>query len=96
MALENYQWLKERLFKEGHTAIDKAELIKPIADELGCTRAQLAIAWCAANKHVSSVILGATTMEQIEENLKSLEVIPKLTPEIMDRLDEILESKPKL
>ena len=58
-----------------------------VADELGCTPAQLAIAWCVANPHVSTVITGASRVEQIEENLRALEVLPLLTPEVMARLD---------
>jgi voltage-dependent potassium channel beta subunit len=60
-----------------------------IAGELGCSTAQLAIAWCAANPRVSSVITGASRVEQVRENMKAAEVAPKLTPAVMARIDEI-------
>ena len=58
-----------------------------MAEELGCTRAQLALAWCAAQPSVSSVLMGATSLEQLDENLGALEV--EITPEVARRLDEI-------
>lgn len=61
----------------------------PIAKDLGCTPAQLAIAWCAKNPHVSTVITGASRAEQVVENMKALEVMPKLTPVLMEKLDRI-------
>lgn len=67
----------------------------PIADELGCTMAQLALAWCLVNQDVSTVITGASKPEQVEENMASLEIVPKLTAEVMDRVEEILDNKPK-
>ncbi len=56
-------------------------------NELGCTPAQLAIAWCAKNPHVSTVITGASCVEQVRENMGALEVIPRLTDEVMARLE---------
>eukprot|EP00004_Rigifila_ramosa_P028723 TRINITY_DN9850_c0_g1_i1.p1 TRINITY_DN9850_c0_g1~~TRINITY_DN9850_c0_g1_i1.p1 ORF type:complete len:381 (+),score=103.73 TRINITY_DN9850_c0_g1_i1:34-1143(+) len=73
-----------------------AENLKPIADELGCTLAQLSIAWAARNPNVSTVLLGATKLSQLEDTLKALDVIPKLTPEIMKKIDEISQTKPQL
>jgi voltage-dependent potassium channel beta subunit len=64
--------------------------LESVAKELGCTLAQLAIAWCARNPHVSTVITGASRVSQVKENLKALEVIPKLTPEVMKRIDGIV------
>jgi voltage-dependent potassium channel beta subunit len=61
--------------------------IEPIAKELGCTLAQLAIAWCAKNPRVSTVITGASRVAQVKENLKAADVIAKLTPQVMERLD---------
>lgn len=60
-----------------------------IAKELGCTTAQLAIAWCAANRNVSTVITGASRVEQVRENLKAADVVPKLTDEVMARIDAL-------
>jgi voltage-dependent potassium channel beta subunit len=61
-----------------------------LARELDCTLAQLAIAWCASNPHVSTVITGASRVSQVKENLRAAEVIPKLTPDVMERLDRIV------
>lgn len=69
---------------------------QPIADKLGVTQSQLALAWCLKNPNVSSVITGASRPEQIVENVKCLAVIDKLTPEIMDEIDRLVGSKPKL
>ena len=60
-----------------------------VANELGCSLAQLAIAWCAANPRVSTVITGASRVSQVAENMKAAEVIRKLTPEVMARIDAI-------
>ena len=84
-ALEGYEWLRGRLTDEEASATVRR--LKAIADELGCSLAQMSIAWCAKNPHVSTVILGASRVSQLEENLKSLDVIAKLTPEICDRID---------
>ena len=61
-----------------------------MAKELGCTLAQLAIAWCARNPNVSTVITGASRVSQVEENLRAAEFIPKLTPAVMERIDAIV------
>jgi len=67
----------------------------PIAQELGCSMAQLALAWCLKNPHVSTVITGASRPEQVRENMRALEVVNKLTPEVMERIEAILENKPE-
>ncbi len=69
-----------------NAAVDKLEAV---AADLGCKVAQLAIAWCAKNPHVSSVITGASKLAQLQDNLGAIEVIPKLTPEVMARIDAI-------
>ncbi|KAK9805605.1 hypothetical protein WJX72_007413 [[Myrmecia] bisecta] len=89
---ESYKGLKEKKLVD--ETLDKVDKLKPIADKLGVTLAQLAIGWAARNPHVSSVITGATKEEQVRDNLKSLEVIPKLTPEILEQIDNIVQSKP--
>ncbi|MHB8873822.1 MAG: potassium channel beta subunit family protein, partial [Myxococcaceae bacterium] len=73
----DYAWLKDMVLKPEGLALAKA--LAPIAADLGCTRAQLALAWCLKNPHVSSVITGATRAEQVQENLKSAEVAGRLT-----------------
>lgn len=74
--------------------VNKVKSLKPIADSLSITQSQLALAWCLKNPNVSSVITGASRPEQILENVKCLEVIDKLTPEIMEKIDELV-GKPK-
>jgi aryl-alcohol dehydrogenase-like predicted oxidoreductase len=63
--------------------------------ELGTTVTALALAWIAKNPNTSTVILGASKPEQVLENLKALEVIPKLTPEVMEKIEKILDNKPE-
>ncbi|MBC7413625.1 MAG: aldo/keto reductase [Herminiimonas sp.] len=85
--LENMGFLVEGLTDAGkNTAVGKLE---SIAAELDCSVSQLAIAWVARNPHVSTVITGASKMAQLHENLGAADVIPKLTPEVMARIDAI-------
>jgi len=86
-AVKGYEWLKDQLTDEG--ALAKVRALQPIADELGVTMAQLAIAWATKNPNVSSVITGASRVSQVQENMKAIEVAEKLTPEIMARIDAI-------
>jgi aryl-alcohol dehydrogenase-like predicted oxidoreductase len=60
-----------------------------VANRLGCSLAQLAIAWCAANPNVSSVITGASNVRQVNENMAALDVLPLLTPEVLDEIEAI-------
>ncbi len=86
-SLESYEWLKER-----HMTDDKLSRVKElskIASSLGCTLAQLAIAWCAKNPRVSTVITGASSVAQVKENFKALEVLPKLTNDVMEKISVI-------
>ena len=66
----------------------------PVAEELGCTMAQLALAWCLVNPNVSTVITGASRPEQVVENMAALDVLPKLTGEVLEKIEEILDNKP--
>jgi voltage-dependent potassium channel beta subunit len=84
-ALEGYEWLADRLTERA--TLDKVEQLRPIADELGCTMAQLAIAWCAHNPHVSTVITGASRPSQVLENFAALDVLEALTPELVARIE---------
>ena len=67
--------------------LSDVERLRPIADELGCTLAQLALAWCTKNPNVSTVITGASRASQVVENFAALDVVPALTPEVLDRID---------
>ena len=74
--LPGYEWLRDTLTDEARN--QKVKALSGIAQELGCTTAQLAIAWCARNPHVSSVITGASRVEQVQDNLGALDVLPQL------------------
>ena len=87
--LEGYGWLKHLLTDEG--ANSKVRALSAVADELGVPLAQLAIAWCAANPHVSSVITGASRVEQVEQNMAALDVLPLLTPDVLARIEATLD-----
>ncbi|KAJ3225733.1 hypothetical protein HK099_006346 [Clydaea vesicula] len=80
--------------REGQVKIEKVKKLKPIADKLGCSLAQLALAWCVKNPNVSSVITGASKPEQVLENVKCLKYVDLLTLEIMNEIDEALDNKP--
>lgn len=69
--------------------VDKAELVRPVAEKLGCSMSQVSLAWILKNQRVSTVILGASSEEQLLENLGALDVLPKLTPDIMATLNNI-------
>lgn len=84
-ALPAYQWLAPQLTDPASLA--KVERLRPIADELGCSLAQLAIAWCASNPRVSTVITGASRVSQVVDNFAALGVLPLLTPEVLQRID---------
>jgi len=85
--LRHYDWLRERLTDADANRTVLA--LRPIAEELGATLAQLAIAWCAANSHVSTVITGASRVEQVRENLAAVDLIGRLTPDILARIDAV-------
>ena len=89
-------WLRETLeSEEGQQKIEKVKQLEPLAAELDCTLAQLALAWCLANPHVSTVITGASRPEQVHENMIALDVVDKLNEDVMERIDTILGNKPE-
>ncbi len=90
-ALEGYEWLQRGITPE---RIEKVRQLQPLASELECSLAQLALAWCLKNPNVSTVITGASRAAQVTENMKALDVAPKLTPDIMARIDTVLGNKP--
>jgi voltage-dependent potassium channel beta subunit len=87
-AVKGYEWLAERLTDAAKLA--QVRRLAPIARELGCTMAQLAIAWCLKNPHVSTVITGASRVAQVHENMKALDVVGKLDTGVMARIDAAL------
>jgi voltage-dependent potassium channel beta subunit len=81
--LKGYEWLGERFNSEdGRQKIEKAKKLEQVAKALGASVAQTAIAWCASSPYVSSVILGASKLSQLEENMKTLEILPRMTAEV--------------
>lgn len=95
MNLPGYEWLKDNLLSdEGKTRLEKVRQLKPIADELGLSLTHLSLAWCLKNPNVSTVILGASRLSQLEDNLKSLDATDKLDDAVMERIDAVLDNKP--
>jgi voltage-dependent potassium channel beta subunit len=95
-SLENYQWLRPRLDSpEGQARLDKVAALMPLAAELECSMAQLALAWCLSNEDVSTVITGASRTEQVTENMEALAAAERLTPEVLERIEEILDNRPE-
>jgi voltage-dependent potassium channel beta subunit len=88
-SLPGYEWLKNRYFHDDIPAV--VSRLEPIAAELGCTMSQLGIAWVARNPRVSTVITGASKLAQLEENLGALDVVKKLSPDVLARIDEVLK-----
>lgn len=91
-ALPGYEWLKDHVIKPER--IEKVKQLAPIAADLGCTLAQMALAWCLTNPNVSTVITGASRPEQVHENMVALDVLPKLTDDVLARIEDVLGNKP--
>ena len=91
-ALNGYEWLLPRFTNAEKIA--KVKNLEAIAQELGCSNAQMAIAWCLKNPNVSTVITGASRASQVNENMKALDVVEKLTPEVMAKIETVLQNKP--
>ncbi len=87
-ALPGYEWLGNTINNE--KTKERVRRLQAVAAELGCTLAQLAIAWCAKNPHVSSVITGASRASQVRENMVALEVMDRLDAGVMERIEEAL------
>ena len=92
LATEGYEWLREAVLQTDR--LEKVRALTEIAEEVDCTTTQLALAWCLQNPNVSSVITGATKPHQVEENMQALDVANRLTPETMDRIEDILDNRP--
>jgi voltage-dependent potassium channel beta subunit len=91
--LQGYEWLRKYIITPQN--IDTVKKLQPIASELGVSMAQLALAWCLKNPNVSTVITGASRPEQVEENMKALDLTEKLTSDVMERVDAVLGNKPQ-
>lgn len=91
LAIEGFGWLKNKQLDD--FKIEKVKQLQRVADKLDASLAALAIAWCAKNPNTSTVILGATKAKQLTENLKAIDVLPKLSTSVMDEIDVILGNK---
>jgi len=91
--IEGMDWLKERTLGDA-TRIEKTKQLDLLAKEIGTTLPKLGVAWCAKNTNVSTVILGASKTEQLKETITSLDVLPLLTGEIIEKIETILQNKP--
>jgi voltage-dependent potassium channel beta subunit len=92
-ALPGYEWLLPRLTDAERLA--KVKALQGIADKLGCSMAQMAIAWCLKNPNVSTVITGASRVSQVHENMKALDIVEKLTPDVLGTIEAVLQNKPR-
>jgi aryl-alcohol dehydrogenase-like predicted oxidoreductase len=81
--------------EQGKAKLEKVRKLTKIAERLGATATHLSLAWAAKNPNVSTVILGATKIEQVVDNLKALDIIDKLTPEILEEIEAVLDNKPQ-
>lgn len=96
LSLPDYEWLKKRILsEEGQKNIDKVRKLEPISKDLGISLPQLALAWCLKNPNVSTVITGASKPEQVTENMKTLDVVSKLTDDVMEKIEAVLDNRPK-
>jgi len=91
-ALEGFDWLKDKWVADDR--IKKVKKLSEFAAKLGVSTASLSIAWCINNPNVSTAILGATKKQQLLDNLKALEVVSVLTPEVMEKIELIMKTKP--
>ena len=93
-SLEGYEWLRERIVTPQN--IELVKRLEPIAKGLDCTMAQLALAWCVKNENVSTVITGATSREQVVENMRAVDVVSRLDGDVLQRVNGILAGKPQI
>ena len=96
LALESFSWLRE-IYEtpEGKKKLEIAANLLEFSAELGVSLAQLSLAWCLKNPNVSTVILGASRLEQIEDNVKALDILEVLTDEVMEKIEEITNNRPE-
>ena len=94
LGMEGFEWLRDRWVL--NDKVEKVKKITAVAKALNVSVAALSIAWCIKNPNVTTAILGATKKEQLTDNLKALEVLPLLTPEVLQSIEDIMGTKPKL
>ncbi|MGD1847853.1 MAG: potassium channel beta subunit family protein [Salibacteraceae bacterium] len=94
LGMEGMDWLKDRVHVEEN--LEKVRKLTTFAKELGTTMPLLALAWCLKNPNVSTAITGASKVEQLQENLTAIELVEKLTPEVMEQIEAILDNQPPM
>ena len=95
MNLPGYEWLKDALLsEEGQARLEKVRQLKPVADELDIGLTHLALAWCLNNPNVSTVILGASRLSQLQDNLRTLDILDRVDNTVMERIEHILGNTP--
>lgn len=94
LALEGFDWLKDRVLSEER--LNNVRQLETVAKDLGTSLATLSVAWCIKNPNVTSAILGATKESQLLENLEAMKVLPQLTTEVMEKIDAVMGTKPKM
>ncbi|MCY1514545.1 L-glyceraldehyde 3-phosphate reductase [compost metagenome] len=92
LSLEGFEWLKDKTITD--QKLQDVRNLKKVADELGTSLATLSLAWTIANPNVTTAIIGATKESQLTENLKALDILPKLTAEVLEEIDAIMGTKP--
>lgn len=93
LSILGMEWLKDSALVEER--LNKVRALTKLAAEMGLSMSVMAIAWCLKNEHVSTVILGASKKEQLQENFKALDAVTKLTPEVMEKIETVLQNKPQ-
>ena len=95
MSLKGYEWLKEHMTNdEAKKRLETVKALAGVAAELDTNLPRLALAWCLRNPHVSTVITGASRVEQLQDNMKAVEVVGRLTPEVLERIEGLLGNAP--
>ncbi len=96
LALEGYEWLRKQIqSQEGKERIEKVKALVPMAKELNISMPVLALAWILKNPHVSSIITGASGPDQVKQNMKAVDKVDLLTPDVMNRIEKVLNTRPK-
>ncbi|MFM2356446.1 MAG: hypothetical protein RLZZ528_2182 [Pseudomonadota bacterium] len=94
-ALPGYEWLRDEITSpDGQKKVEKAARLSKLAAEAGLSLPHMALAWCLRNPNVSTVILGASRISQLQDNLKALDALPKLTPDLLQAIEDIVQTRP--
>ncbi len=94
LSIQGMEWLQERNITPSR--LEKVKALKNISEKIGLSVSVFSLAWCLKNPNVSTAILGASKVSQLEENLKAIDALEKITSEIMQQVDEVMGNKPVL